>query len=714
MSFLRPASPNPLQRASSPMEGSPMDFSSPPGISTSGNNPYTTMNPLSRVAQSPTAAHLRNRTRRPSSLSIALDRTKSFTGFPSPSNISGGGSSSSGSLGGNGNGNAGSMLQPAATIQEYGSGDIAGRGRASSSASSMSIGLSPARRNTSLDEVGLEANEETPNARRQTGFGAQVAKMKRYRQIMGMSGPNGSESDLSTASNGRTTPDLVNQRGLEDDVDALAVAPDHSVHSSPMKDSSPAKSAEPLSPFSLKGPLKPARLLRVQNELNAPFLDSETKSEAAFSRLVQSTSDLASRLRLTISNAGSSPARKRQTRNWMGEWAASNVNTEPKHWAGRFPESVEGDGELPSPDTESDGSDHAADTTLVASRPSSVMGQAPIGIPIQGRSRSGSTMTANGDMMLVGSYGGNEQGEGLAGMMDLDMASNMSSPVSTPLTTNWREPAPFFQSKKRKFSVTADQDKIEYQPQAKKRKGLSPYGAPMTLQAGTSSPLSNSGSGSFVFPPPKSPLHLNGASLQLSMTAMPNASLGSFGFPNNNNNGVHQHRKSGSISMAWSRPGSAHSSPLLRPTSSHSNMPAPPSGMLLGPTLLSNSTTATPSENGDGFNFTFSSSNGRNMAGAAINQGTGENFGHGGAPQMTQGGVQQGFPSYTPGAQLGQYGAPVTSSPSARPMMKLPTRALGANGVGFGFGAISHPPSLPAGTQQPRLDGGVVGLSLNP
>ncbi|CAG7855201.1 SubName: Full=Uncharacterized protein {ECO:0000313/EMBL:CCA75355.1} [Serendipita indica DSM 11827] len=513
--------------------------------------------------------------------------------------------------------------------------------------------------------------------------------MKEPRQTIGISSPNGSESDLSTASNGRTTPDLVNQRGSEDDIDALAVDPDHSVHSSPMKDSSPARSAEPLSSFSratgawrIVDPffrsqcnhLKHARLLRVQNELNAPVLDSETKSETAFPRLVQSTSDLSSRLRLTISNAGSSPARKRQTRHWMGEWAASIVNTEPKHWAGRFPESVEGDGELPIPDTDIYGSDHAADTTLVASRPSS---------------RSGSTMMANGDMMLVESFGGNEQGEGLAGMMDLDMASNMSSPVSTPLTTNWREPAPFFQSKKRK--LTADQDKIEYQPQAKKRKGLSPYGAPMTLQAGTSSPLSNSGSGSFVFPPPKSPLHLNGASLQLSMTAMPNASLGSFGFPNNNNNG-----------------------PLLRPTSSHSNMPAPPSGMLLGPTLLSNSTTATPSENGDGFNFTFSSSNGRNMAGAAINQGTGDNFGHGGAPQMTQGGVQQGFPSYTPGAQLGQYGAPVTSSPSARPMMKLPTRALGANGVGFGFGAISHPPSLPAGTQQPQHDGGVVGLSLNP
>lgn len=94
------------------------------------------------------------------------------------------------------------MQQSAATIQEYRSGDITGRGRASSSASSMSIGLSPARRSTGLDEAGLEANKETPNAKRQTGFAVQVAKMKRYRQIMGMSGPNRSESDLYTVSNG--------------------------------------------------------------------------------------------------------------------------------------------------------------------------------------------------------------------------------------------------------------------------------------------------------------------------------------------------------------------------------------------------------------------------------------------------------------------------------------------------------------------------------
>ena len=148
-----------------------------------------------------------------------------------------------------------------------------GRGRASSSASSMSIGLSPARRSTSLDEVALE---ETPNARRQTGFAMQVAKIKRHRQILGMSGLNGSESDLSITSNGQTTPDLVNQRGLEDDVDALAVDPDHNVHSSPMKESTPAKSTtSPVSPFALKGPVRTAslRLLVTDRPNSSNLLD---------------------------------------------------------------------------------------------------------------------------------------------------------------------------------------------------------------------------------------------------------------------------------------------------------------------------------------------------------------------------------------------------------------------------------------------------------
>lgn len=54
--------------------------------------------------------------------------------------------------------------------------------------------------------------------------------------------------------------------------------------------------------------------------------------------------------------------------------------------------------------------------------PSSVLGQALIRMPIHESSRSGSTMTANGDMMLFGDYGGNEQGEGLASVVDPDMA----------------------------------------------------------------------------------------------------------------------------------------------------------------------------------------------------------------------------------------------------------------------------------------------------
>ncbi|PVF96148.1 hypothetical protein CPB86DRAFT_688203, partial [Serendipita vermifera] len=233
--------------------------------------------------------------------------------------------------------------------------------------------------------------------------------------------------------------------------------------------------------------LKPAQLLKLQNELKAPFSDFETKSEAAFSRLVQNTSDLASRLRLTINTP--SPARKRRTRNWMESWSASNNSTvggaKTRNWAGRYPESVANDGADSSGDSDSDENDPlggAGEETLVASRPPSSLGQAPMypgAIPIQGRSRSGSMMTVNGGDIMVGSFGAGEMGEGFGGM-DLDM-SNMSSPVSTPAINSWRDPVPFF-SKKRKYSANLEAERQEMQP-AKKRKGLSPHGSAIPLAA---------------------------------------------------------------------------------------------------------------------------------------------------------------------------------------------------------------------------------------
>jgi hypothetical protein len=91
--------------------------------------------------------------------------------------------------------------------------------------------------------------------------------------------------------------------------------------------------------------------------------------------------------------------------------------------AGKFPESIAGDGEgaVGSDETDSD-SDPAAESTFVMSRPSSGLGQASgaMSIPmgIDGRLRSGIAIMGDA-MKMVGSYGaGSEMGDG---GMDLDM-----------------------------------------------------------------------------------------------------------------------------------------------------------------------------------------------------------------------------------------------------------------------------------------------------
>ena len=222
-------------------------------------------------------------------------------------------------------------------------------------------------------------------------------------------------------------------------------------------------------------------------------------------------------------------------------------------------------------------------------------------------------------------------------------------------------------------SAAVDAERQDLQPQAKKRKGMSPHGTSIPLSATTSSP--------FNFAQPRSP-HQSFQGAQLSMTSITAASAnqmsnnayfspfggGPFSSASGTALGVtglgsapmgHQHRKSGSMSMSWSRPGSTHSSPLLRPTSGQGNsgpcMPAPP-GMLLGPSMLSiSSTAATPGPNAPSNNnagpFSFNFSAGRGTGGA--------------------------FPQFN-NIQTGDFGAPLTASPSNRPMMKLPERAAHA------------------------------------
>lgn len=107
-------------------------------------------------------------------------------------------------------------------------------------------------------------------------------------------------------------------------------------------------------------------------------------------------------------------------------------------------------------------------------------------------------------------------------------------------------------------------------------------------------------------------------------------------------------------------------------------MPAPP-GMLLGPSMLSISSTVSAPANG---------SPGGNGANAANNANPGPfnfNFsaargGVGGGTGVQGGMPSSAFPQY-PNVALGEFGAPLTASPSNRPMMKLPERALHARGV---------------------------------
>jgi hypothetical protein len=281
------------------MDSSPMDISlsspqstpsNPAGpniaIAISNASLYGSMNPINRVlsnsSPTSTAPHLRSRTRRPSSLSLGLnfDRIKSFgLSNSSPSSGGGGGGASAGGIGGS--------LLPAANIGVLETGNdntLAGRGRASSTASSMSLGFSPSRRSTSLedsqrqDQVPGEQtnrtpneNEETPQARKPSRLGQMAASLKRRRQVIGISGNNGSESSLSARSDGGRTPDTMyggylqgnmtgfaGPRGLEGDVDALVVDTNARPPSTKDMPMTPPKSATALetSPFSTENPVR--------------------------------------------------------------------------------------------------------------------------------------------------------------------------------------------------------------------------------------------------------------------------------------------------------------------------------------------------------------------------------------------------------------------------------------------------------------------------
>jgi len=119
----------------------------------------------------------------------------------------------------------------------------------------------------------MDENEETPNAnnnRRRSNRLSNLASLKRRRQAIGMSSQNESESSLSNASNGRNTPDIAPHgittgpavglsmgRGIEDDVDALAMDLAGSSSSSPHKNMTltPPRGTVPLadvSPFAFK------------------------------------------------------------------------------------------------------------------------------------------------------------------------------------------------------------------------------------------------------------------------------------------------------------------------------------------------------------------------------------------------------------------------------------------------------------------------------
>lgn len=198
------------------------------------------------------------------------------------SSPSSGGSGNPGSGGGNSNnnsgGNGGGTLLPATNIGilETGVGEntLGGRGRASSTASSMSFGFSPSRRSISLEDSQqdqLNENEETPQARKRPSKLSQMAaSLKRRRQVIGITGNNESEGSLSARSDGgRATPDVNSaaytgylnnasgfggeRRGLEVDVDALVV--DTNRVQKDMTMTPPKSATELTSPFPMDGPV---------------------------------------------------------------------------------------------------------------------------------------------------------------------------------------------------------------------------------------------------------------------------------------------------------------------------------------------------------------------------------------------------------------------------------------------------------------------------
>ena len=126
-------------------------------------------------------------------------------------------------------------------------------------------------------------------------------------------------------------------------------------------------------------------------------------------------------------------------------------------------------------------------------------------------------------------------------------------------------------------------------------------------------------------------------------------------------------------------------------------MPAPP-GMFLGPSMLSISSTLShavdqhPASSADA---SGGSATGLPPTGGGGSQGSFSfHFSRGGTAGGGGGGAggmsASGFPQY-PNVPLGEFGAPLTASPSNRPMMKLPERALHALDAASASGGTGVP-----------------------
>jgi hypothetical protein len=393
--------------------------------------------------------------------------------------------------------------------------------------------------------------------------------------------------------------------------------------------------------------LKPSRLLMLQSELTYPPTDTETQSEAAFQRLLSTSSDLAQTLGLAIPGTGRARTRKK---SGLGN---------------RYPESV-GGGEsdrdvgggvggtkADEDTTSSEEGDGAGDDTFVLQK------------------------EATWDMELQVGSAGLERGLTMelingGSVMDVDMNDRVRPPLSLFSRAAHAGPSQSALSSPRS-SISMPFQWRERSNPAYTRPGKRKFSDAqlLDLHATGSGPLSKRRRGGSPALPPRSPI------VQIQMQghgrnhSHPHANPWQARMPSSLARDKDREReREREREDAMDGTMSARSSPLLRPTSSHGHGALGLNGLSLGGSLL-----------------------GLHQAGGNAN-GTGGGNGAGG------GGAGVGIPIHVPPPSIGM-GLGMGTSPGSAMGMYVAASGLGA-GVGVGVGGS---PSLRPMHRLPRRAG---------